>query len=105
MTQGSARRVVVWGTGNVGRPALRAVAAHRDLELAGVIVANPAKLGRDGGELAGIDPLGVLATDDTSIAFADDIDAVVYCATGDTRPDDALADLTACLRAGTNVVS
>lgn len=98
-------RVVVWGTGNVGRPALRAVAAHRDLELAGVVVANPAKVGRDVGALAGMDPLGVIATDDPSIAFADDIDAVVYTATGDTRPDEALADLTACLRAGVNVVS
>lgn len=99
------RRVVVWGTGNVGRPALRAVAAHRDLELAGVVVANPAKVGRDAGTLAGTAPLGVLATDDPSIAFGDDIDAVVYTATGDTRPDEALADLIACLRAGVNVVS
>ncbi|MCJ7438996.1 MAG: dihydrodipicolinate reductase, partial [Acidimicrobiia bacterium] len=39
-----ASRVVVWGTGNVGRPALRAVAAHRDLDLAGVVVSNPAKV-------------------------------------------------------------
>ena len=38
-------RVVVWGTGNVGRPAIRAVAAHRDLELVGVVVSNPAKVG------------------------------------------------------------
>ena len=87
-------RVVVWGTGNVGRPAIRAVAAHRDLELVGAVVANPAKVGRDAGELAGIDPLGVLATDDTSVALADDVDAVVYAATGDTRPDEALGDLT-----------
>lgn len=43
-------RVVVWGTGNAGRPAIRAVAAHRDLELAGVVVSNPAKVGRDAGE-------------------------------------------------------
>jgi hypothetical protein len=97
--------VVVWGTGNVGRPALRAVAAHRDLELAGVVVANPEKVGRDAGELAGVGPLGVAATDDVSIAFAEGVDAVVYAATGDTRPDDALADLTACLRAGVDVVS
>ena len=40
-------RVVVWGTGNVGRPAIRAVAGHRDLELAGVVVSNPAKVGKD----------------------------------------------------------
>jgi hypothetical protein len=98
-------RVVVWGTGNVGRPALRAVSAHRELELAGVVVANPAKVGRDAGELAGIGPLGVFATDDPSIALAGDVDAVVYAATGDTRPDEALADLVACLRAGRDVVS
>lgn len=100
-----ARRVVVWGTGNVGRPALRAVDAHRDLELAGVVVANPAKVGKDAGELAGLGQLGVTATEDVSVAWADDVDAVVYTATGDTRPDDALNDLVACLRAGTNVVS
>jgi len=47
----------------------------------------------------------VVATDDTSTAFADDVDAVIYTATGDTRPEEALADLTACLRAGVNVVS
>lgn len=99
------RRVVVWGTGNVGRPALRAVDAHRDLELAAVVVANPAKVGRDAGELAGLGSLGVRATDDVSVAFAGDVDAVVYTATGDTRPDEAGQDLLACLRSGANVVS
>jgi hypothetical protein len=98
-------RVVVWGTGNAGRPAIRAVAAHRDLELLGAVVADPAKVGRDAGELAGIAPLGVLATDDVQIALAGDVDAVVYTATGDTRPDAALADLVQCLEAGRNVVS
>jgi hypothetical protein len=98
-------RVVVWGTGNVGRPALRAVAAHRDLELAGVIVSSPAKVGRDAGELAGIGALGVRATDDVSIALAPGVDAVVYAATADTRPAEALADLERCLRSGRNVVS
>ena len=99
------RRVVVWGTGNVGRPAIRAVAAHAGLELVGVVVSNPAKVGRDAGELAGIEPLGVLATDDTSIAFADDVDCVVYAATADTRPMEAYLDLERLLRAGRNVVS
>lgn len=97
--------VVVWGTGNVGRPAIRAVAAHRDLELRGVVVANPDKVGRDAGELAGIAPLGVMATDDTTIAFSDDVDCVVYAATADTRPMEAYLDLERLLRAGRNVVS
>lgn len=98
-------RVVVWGTGNVGRPALRAIAAHRDLGLVGAIVANPAKVGRDAGELARIEPLGVAATTDVDAVLAAGVDAVVYTATADTRPDDALADLVTCLRRGANVVS
>jgi len=98
-------RVVVWGTGNAGRPAIRAVAAHADLELVGVVVANPDKVGRDAGDLAFLEPLGVIATDDVTVALADDVDAVVYTATSDTRPDDAFADLIACLEAGANVVS
>ena len=98
-------QVVVWGTGNVGRPAIRAIATHRDLELVGVVVSNPAKVGKDAGELAGIAPLGVLATDDTEIAFAPDVDCVVYAATADTRPMEAYMDLERLLRSGRNVVS
>jgi hypothetical protein len=100
-----AKRVVVWGTGNVGRPAIRAVAAHRDLELAGVIVANPDKVGKDAGELAYIDSLGVPATDDVSLAEAGDIDAVVYAVNADFRPVESLNEVLTVLRSGTNVVS
>src|SRR5215218_8237919 len=100
------QRVAVWGTGNVGRPAIRAVAAHRDLELVGALVANPDKVGRDAGELAGIDALGVAATDDPAALLSrGDVDAVVYTATADTRPVEALDDLVACLEAGADVVS
>lgn len=98
-------RVVVWGTGNVGRPAIRAIAAHRDLELVGVVVSSPAKVGRDAGDLAGIAPLGVVATDDVEIAFAPDVDCVFYAATADTRPMEAYMDLERLLRSGRNVVS
>ena len=97
--------VVVWGTGNVGRTALRTVVAHRDLELVDVIVSAPAKVGRDAGELAGIAPVGVVATDDAAAVLARRPDAVVYAASGDTRPDDALDDVLACLRAGASVVT
>jgi 2,4-diaminopentanoate dehydrogenase len=98
-------RVAVWGTGNAGRPALRAVAAHRDLELVGCIVQNPDKVGRDAGDLAGIGALGVAATDQADAVLADGVDAIVYTATADTRPEEALTDLVACLRSGADVVS
>lgn len=100
-----AHRVVVWGTGNVGKAALRAVVANRGLELVGVIVADPAKAGRDAGTLAGIAPTGVPASDDVAAVLARRPDAVVYAATGDTRPGDALDDVLRCLAAGANVVT
>lgn len=99
------QRVIVWGTGNVGRAALRAVLSNPALELAAVVVSNPEKVGRDAGDLCGRPPVGVRATDDVGAALAAGADAVAYCASGDFRPDEAIADVERCLRAGCNVVS
>jgi len=98
-------RVVVWGTGNVGKAAIRAVLANKNLTLAGVLVSNPAKVGRDAGDLAGIGRTGVAATNDVDAVLATKPDCVVYTATGDTRPGDAIEDVLKCLAAGANVVT
>jgi len=98
-------RVIVWGTGNVGVPALRIVLSNPALRLAGVIVSNPAKVGRDAGELCGLPATGVRASDDVAAVLAAGADAVAYCASGDFRPTEALDDIERCLRAGLNVVS
>jgi hypothetical protein len=98
-------KVVVWGTGNVGRPAIRAVLSHCDLELVGVIVASKDKVGLDAGEIAGVGATGVIATDDWRSVLDGGADAVVYTATADIRPVEAMGDLLACLEAGINVVS
>ena len=100
-----AHRVIVWGTGNVGVPALRIVLSNPALELAGVIVSNPAKVGKDAGELCGRPATGVRATNDVAAALASGADAVAYCASGDFRPTEAVDDIERCLRAGLNVVS
>ncbi len=97
---------VVWGTGNVGRAAIRAVAAHPSLDLSAVIVHNPDKVGRDAGDLGGLDRrLGVAATDDIDAVLGARPGAVVYAASGDIRPDDALADIVRAIRAGAVVVT
>ncbi|MFJ7204775.1 dihydrodipicolinate reductase [Streptomyces sp. NPDC098789] len=97
---------VVWGTGNVGRAAIRAVEAHPALKLAAVLVHNPDKVGRDAGELAGLTyALGVPATDDTASVLAAGHRAVVYAASGDVRPDEALDDIVRAVRSGAVVVS
>jgi hypothetical protein len=99
------RRVIVWGTGNVGRAALRAVLADPGLALAGVIVSQPEKIGRDAGMLCDRPATGVVATADVAAALAAGADAVAYCASGDFRPDAALDDVERCLRAGCSVVT
>ncbi|MFE0133361.1 dihydrodipicolinate reductase [Streptomyces sp. NPDC059037] len=97
---------VVWGTGNVGRAAIRAVDAHPALKLTAVLVHDPGKVGRDVGELADLGvELGVSATDDMSAVLAAGPRAVVYAASGDIRPDEALADVCRAIRAGAVVVT
>lgn len=97
---------VVWGTGNVGRAAIRAVAAHPVLELAAVLVHDPRKVGRDAAQLAGLEQeLGVRATDDIDTVLAARPRAVVYAASGGLRPDEALADVARALRGGAVVVT
>ncbi|MER6480598.1 NAD(P)H-dependent amine dehydrogenase family protein [Streptomyces filamentosus] len=99
-------RTVVWGTGNVGRAAIRAVAAHPGLELAAVLVSDPAKVGRDAGALAGLGhDLGVTATDDVGAVLGARPRAVVYAASGDVRPDGALEDVVRAVAAGAVVVT
>ena len=50
------------------------------------------------------DPTGVVATDDVDALVALRADCVVYTSQAETRPDAALAEITAFLAAGTNVV-
>ena len=99
-------RVVAWSTGNVGRHAIAGIDARPDLELAGLWVSNPEKVGKDAGDLAGLGrTLGVTATDDVDALIALAPDAVVHTAMADNRLTEALADIERILRAGINVVS
>ncbi len=99
-------RVVAWSTGNVGRHAIAGIDARPDLELVGLWVSNPDKVGKDAGELAGLDrTLGVAATDDVDALLALEPDVVVHTAMADHRLMEALDDMQRILRAGVNVVS
>lgn len=55
-------RVFQVATGNVGTEMIRRIASHPDLELAGLHCYSPEKVGRDAGELVGLEPNGVIAT-------------------------------------------
>jgi hypothetical protein len=98
-------RVVQWATGGVGAIAIAAMAERPDLDLVGVLVHDPTKVGRDGGDLAGVAPLGVTATDNLDALLALGADCCCYAASGEARADAAAADIARLLAAGTNVVT
>jgi 4-hydroxy-tetrahydrodipicolinate reductase len=99
-------RVVQWSTGHVGKHAIAGIDARPDLELVGLWVSNPDKVGKDAGELAGLGrTLGIAATNDADALLALKPDCIVHTAWADDRIMEALGDLSRFLRAGVNVVS
>jgi hypothetical protein len=100
VSHGMRYRVIQWATGNVGRQAVRGVVAHPDLELVGCWVHGDAKAGRDVGEICGMQPLGVTATQDESALLALDADCVIYAP---LLPDTA--QVIRILESGKNVVT
>jgi hypothetical protein len=101
-----ALRVIQFSTGNVGRHALRQLIERPDLELVGVHASGADKIGSDAADLCGLEePTGVLATDDLDALVALKADCVIYMSQAETRPHDAVHELTAFLASGANVVA
>ncbi len=79
MSNGKVYRVIQWATGNVGSRALRTVIEHPSLKLVGLYVTSDAKVGKDAGELGGLErKTGVTATTSAEDIIAMDADCVVY---------------------------
>jgi len=98
-------RVVHYGTGYSGIHALRGIISHPELELVGLVVHGDDKAGRDAGELAGVGPVGVIATQDLDAAIALNADAFCYMATTHSRLKVAIGELCRILESGKNVVT
>ncbi|MGV0607335.1 NAD(P)H-dependent amine dehydrogenase family protein [Mycolicibacterium sp. XJ1904] len=98
-------RVALIGTGNCGSLALKQLIDDARFDLTGVWVSSEAKVGKDAGELAGLNvTTGVTAVGDLDAIIAGAPECVVYCAMGDTRLPDAMADVRKILAAGIDVV-
>jgi 4-hydroxy-tetrahydrodipicolinate reductase len=100
-------RVIQWGVGNVGHHSLRGVVERPDLELVGLRVFNPAKVGVDAGEMLGVPPVGVVGTDDVNEILALDADIVLFNALGTTLVDlqGPVDEVSRLLASGKNVIS
>jgi 4-hydroxy-tetrahydrodipicolinate reductase len=71
-------RLVQWTTGNVGKESVKAIVANPGLELVGCFAWSEEKVGVDVGELVGVGPVGVAATNDVDALLALAPDCVVY---------------------------
>jgi 4-hydroxy-tetrahydrodipicolinate reductase len=90
----------------VGRHALRALVRSKDFELVGVYSHGSSRVGRDAGDLAGLDlETGIRATSDTDKLLGLRPDCVVFTSVGETRRREAVAELAGILGSGANVVS
>lgn len=97
--------VTVWGTGNMGATTIRSLTAFPGLRLTGVITSSKDKAGKDAAQFGGLDaPTGITLMTDVDAGLAAG-DAVAYMASGDIRPEEAIADIERCLRAGKHVVT
>ena len=99
-TQVVTYRVIQWATGGVGQAAIQGVVRHPELTLVGCWVHGEEKAGRDAGELAGLEPIGVQATNDANAILDLDADCVIYAP---LVPDEQ--QVAAILRSGKNVVT
>ena len=79
---------------------MRRVIAHPGMELVGCWVSNPDKVGRDAGELAGVAPVGVKATNSIDDVIALKPDCVLY------MPHvNRVDEVCRILESGANIVS
>lgn len=94
-------KVIQFATGNIGTRSLRAVLEHPGMELVGLWVHSPEKVGKDAGELCGLDAItGIAATGDADALIAMDVDCVIHMPHG--TDFDLLERL---LASGKNVVT
>jgi hypothetical protein len=93
-------RIIQWFTGDIACHQMRLVHDHPRLELVGAFVWHEEKVGLDAGDIAGIGPIGVTATDDIDEVLALDADVVLY-----NPPTERYGQVVRILASGKNVIS
>ena len=99
------KRVIAWGTGPIGMTGLRNLIGHPEYELVGLHAWSPEKIGRDAGTLAGVEPTGIIATNNTAELLALNADCLAYFGCYSGREAECVAEVTQFLEAGTHVVT
>ena len=99
------KKIVLWGTGFVGKMVIPEVLRHPNFELVGVGVNDKDKVGRDAGDICGIGPIGITASNDLQALIALRPDALVHYGPTAGVADENIRVMSAFLRAGIDVCS
>src|SRR4030042_1431783 len=92
-------RGVQWGAGNVGTRAMSSISQHPNMTLVGLKELGE-KVGKDAGELCGLGPIGIIATDSIDEVIALKPDCVMYMQQGCD-----FDDVCKLLASGANIVT
>ncbi len=97
-------KVIVWGPGRMGSISIWEIVNSPAFELVGVRAYSEAKNGLDAGTLIGIDPLGVIVSNDVEELLGIECDCVIYTAhdEGTYHTDEEILTI---LAAGKNIVT
>lgn len=102
-------KIFQWASGTVGKHAARVALQRESLELVGMHVYSPGKVGQDVGELIGGEDTGINATGDVETVKSSAADVVIHAPLpskvyGD-NPDQDVDDFCELLAAGKNVIT
>jgi len=104
-TKSERLKIIVWGTGYVGKMVLRDLVDHPRFEVVGVVVNNPDKHGVDVGTLIGQDPIGLACSTDIDDVLSRDAVAVAHFGPTAAHPGANFKSAIASMRAGKHWVS
>lgn len=98
-------RIVQFGVGPIGASVVRLMRQKNAIEITGAIDSDPAKAGRDLGEVVGAAdaPWGIRVSAEAAPVLAGQVDVVMHCTSSYLK--DVMSQLLACLDAGCCVVS
>ena len=98
-------RVVHSGTGMIGRAALDGILNHPEVELVGMYVHSPEKIGKDVGVFIERDPVGIETTHSWDELLALEPDCLSYMSNSIGREVEAANDVCRFLERGVNAVT
>jgi 4-hydroxy-tetrahydrodipicolinate reductase len=96
-------KLIVSGVGGVGSNVIHLLSKKKGIDIIGVIDIDEDKIGKDAGIVAGIKPINVFITNDTSSLYEKGAD-VVICTSAPTSPEETFREMRHALESRINVI-